>query len=118
MDWIRALPPLRWLRVVYVLCIVALSVQTMGEAHGLGDHHFWLAGCEIIGNCLLLVWQTQIAGLSVLLAVYLIAAIVTLHRGHLPTSLVLYAATALCVVQGDRPAGAAAYQTEAPRVSS
>jgi len=90
--------------VLYVACIVALSVQTMTDARGLRDHHIWLAALEIIGALLLLSSAAlQHVGLVILLAVYAVAAVVTIHAGHLPIYLALYAGTALYLAHPDTP---------------
>jgi hypothetical protein len=88
-----------WFRLLYVACIVALSVQTMVVAKGVLDHHFWLAALEIVGALLLLVATLQRIGLVILLAVYTVAALITIHAGHLPIYLALYAGTAVFLVQ-------------------
>ena len=89
----------RWYAPVYVACIVAMSAQTMTSAHGLADHHFWLAAIEILAALGLLLRALRRPALVLLLLVYLLAAFVTLHVGHLPIYLALYAASAVCVVQ-------------------
>ena len=81
--------------------IVALSLQAMHGAVSLRDHHAWLPALEILGAVLLLGRRVQRAGLVILLAVYLIAAVVTLHMGHLPLYLVLYAGTAIFLVRSE-----------------
>jgi hypothetical protein len=91
-----------WFRVLYVACIVALSVQAMHGATGLRDHRVWLPALEILGALLLLGRRVQRVGLAILLAVYLIAAAITLHMGHLPIYLLLYAGTAIFLVRSDR----------------
>ncbi len=91
----------RWFRALYVGCIVALSLQAMHGAVSLRDHHAWLPALEILGAVLLLGRRVQRAGLVILLAVYLIAAVVTLHMGHLPLYLVLYAGTAIFLVRSE-----------------
>lgn len=94
--------PQGWFRLLYVACIVGLSLQTMVQTHGLTDHHTWLAGLEIVGALLLLGRQLQRIGLALLLIVYAIAAALIVHQGHLPLFLVLYAGTAIFLVQGGR----------------
>jgi hypothetical protein len=90
---------LTWFRLLYVACIIGLSVQTAAGARGSADHHFWLAVVEILG-ALLLAWRrTQMAGLVVLLGVYAIATIITLHAGHLPLYLILYAGAAVAIAR-------------------
>ena len=91
-----------WYRVLYVACIVALSVQTMVAARGVSDHHFWLPVIEIVGALLLLLSRTQRAGLAILLVVYAVAGVVTIHSGHLPVYLLLYAGSAALLVQLER----------------
>jgi hypothetical protein len=93
---------MKWFRLLYVACIVALSVQTMASATGFHDHHFWLAGLEIVGALALLMPALQGVGLGILLLVYAIAAVITIHAGHLPIYLILYAGTAVFLVQNDR----------------
>lgn len=88
-----------WFRVLYVVCIVALSVQAMVSTTGPRDHHTWLPALEIVGALLLLSVTLQRAGLVILLCVYALAAIITIHSGHLPIYLLLYAGTALFLVQ-------------------
>ena len=89
----------RWYAPAYVACIVGLSAQTMTAARGVSDHHFWLAAIEMVAALGLLFAVTRRAALVLLLLVYALAAIVTMHRGHLPVYLVLYAASAVCLVQ-------------------
>jgi hypothetical protein len=96
---------LHWYRLTYVACIVALSVQTALGARNFADHHFWLAAIEIGAALLMLARRSQVAGLVLLLAVYAVAAAVTLHLGKSPAHLVLYAASAMLIVRLD-PAGA------------
>jgi hypothetical protein len=89
-------------RAIYAACIIALSVRTASGATGLSDHHFWLAGIEIVG-ALLLVWRrAQRIGLAVLLVVYAIAAGHDLLTGGIPIALVLFGASAAAIVQLDR----------------
>lgn len=92
---------LAWFRVVYVACIAAMSVQAMAGAASFADHHAWLAALEIVAAALLLPRRTRLAGLVVLLLVYAVAAVVTLHLGRLPIYLLLYAASAVLVARGD-----------------
>lgn len=94
-----ATQPLGWFRLLYVASIIGLSVQTMIAARGLRDHHIWLAAVEIIGALMLLTPTLQRVGLSVLLAVYAVAAVITIHGGHIPIYLALYAGTAVFLVQ-------------------
>lgn len=94
--------PAGWFRLLYVGCIVALSLQAMREAVSLRDHHAWLPAFEILGALLLLGRRVQRVGLVILLAVYLLAAVLTLHMGHLPVYLLLYAGTAIFLVRSDR----------------
>ncbi len=89
----------RWYAPIYVACIVGLSLQTIVAARGISDHHFWLAAIEILAVLGLLWPPVRRASLVLLLLVYLCAAVITLHLGHLPIYLVLYAASAVCVVQ-------------------
>jgi hypothetical protein len=91
-----------WFRVLYVGCIVALSLQAMHGAVSLRDHRAWLPAFEILGALLLLGRRLQRAGLAILLAVYLIAGVLTLHMGHLPVYLLLYAGAAIFLVRYDR----------------
>ncbi len=95
----------RWYAPVYVACIAGLSLQTMASARGMTDHHFWLAAIEILAVLGLLWRPARRAALVLLLLVYLFAAFITLHLGHLPIYLALYAASAVCVVQLTEAAG-------------
>ena len=97
-----ARPGLDWFRFLYVACIVGLSIQTLTGARGIADHHFWLAAVEIVAALLLLARRTQIVGMVLLLAVYAVATIITLHVGHLPLYLVIYAGAAIAIVQRRR----------------
>jgi hypothetical protein len=83
----------------YALCITGMSVLTMTTAKSINDHRAWLPVIEIVGVVLLVVRRTAIAGLVVLLAVYGFAAIHSLHSGHIPLDLVLYAGTAVFIAQ-------------------
>jgi hypothetical protein len=91
-----------WYRVVYVACIVIMSVETMAHARNVTDHHFWLGGLEVIGALALLLRRTQLAGLVILLAVYAVVASHTVLTGGIPSAVVLFAASALVVVYVDR----------------
>lgn len=90
-----------WYRGVYAACIGYLSVRTMLVATAVTDHHFWLAGLEIIGAVLFLFAATRRAGLVVLLVVYAIAAIHELIVGHVPAALVIDAVSALALARPD-----------------
>jgi hypothetical protein len=90
-----------WYRGVYAVCIGYLSVRTMLVATAITDHHFWLAGLELIGVVLFLFATTRRAGLVVLLVVYAIAAIHELIVGHVPAALVVYAVSAAALARPD-----------------
>lgn len=89
--------PVGWYRVFYAACIAALSVVTVLQARGVHDHHAWLGGVEAMGAALLVPRRTRTFGLAVLLAVYAIAIVLTVHAGGNPIHLVLYAGTAIFV---------------------
>lgn len=93
---------LRVYRVLFVAVIIGLSVQTMTRANEFSDHHFWLAAIEIVACLLFLVRRTQIAGVTLLLAVFSVAAIHDIATGYVPFSLVLFGASAVTIVLLDR----------------
>ena len=96
-----------WYAVFYALCIAAMGALTMTTARSMSDHRAWLPVLEIIGVVLLLVRRTAIAGVVLLLVVYGFAAVHSLHSGHIPLDLVLYAGTAVFIAQlRALPAGA------------
>jgi hypothetical protein len=83
-----------WCRGIYVACIAYLSARTMLSATGMTDHHFWLAGIELVGALLFLVKATRRAGLVVLLVVYALVAVHDGLTGHVPTDLIIYGVAA------------------------
>lgn len=93
---------LRTYRVLFVAMIIGLSVETMMHAKRFSDHHFWLAAIEIVGCLLFLVRRTQVAGLSLLLATFSVAAIHDVASGYVPFALVLFGASAVTIVLLDR----------------
>lgn len=93
---------LAWYRAVYALSIAYLSVETMLGAHGVRDHHLWIGGIEALAALLLLVRRVQVPALAALLAIYALVAVVNIASGHVPAYLVIYAASALLIVQLDR----------------
>lgn len=94
-----------WFGVFYAACIIAMSLATMPHARSLSDHQAWLPAIEIIGAVLLIVGRTRLAGLVILLAVYTFAAVHTVHSGHVPLDLILYAGTAVFIAQSRAAAG-------------
>jgi hypothetical protein len=94
-----------WFGVFYAACIIAMSLMTMPHAKRLSDHQAWLPAIEIIGVVLLIVGRTRLAGLVILLAVYAFAAVHTVHSGHVPLDLILYAGTAVFIAQFRAAAG-------------
>jgi hypothetical protein len=89
-------------RVVFVGCIVVMSVRTALSATSVADHHFWLAAIEAIAALLLLPRRTQRGGLALLLAVFAAVAAHELLTGGMPIDLVLYGASAIAIVAIDR----------------
>lgn len=89
-------------RVVFVGCIVVMSVRTALSASRLADHHFWLAAIEIVAALLLLARRTQRGGLALLLVVFAAVAVHDLLTGRTPVDLVLYGASAMAIVAIDR----------------
>jgi hypothetical protein len=89
-------------RVVFVGCIVVMSVRTAASASRVTDHHFWLAAIEAIAALLLLPRRTQRGGLALLLAVFAGVAVHGLLTGQMPIELVLYGASAITIVAIDR----------------
>lgn len=83
-----------WYRAIYAAGIGYLSVRTLMSARSITDHHFWLAGIEIIGALLFVFAATRRAGLVVLLVVYAIAAAHELSIGHVPAALIIYGVSA------------------------
>jgi hypothetical protein len=102
---------LRWFVPCYAACIVSMSAQTLRQAHGLADHHFWLPIVERLGAVMLAIGATRAAGLVLLLLVYGFALIVRAHHGDFAVDLILYAATAILIYRtpaaSDGPAGSA-----------
>jgi hypothetical protein len=94
-------------RVFYAACIAAMSVSSLVHAHGARDHHAWLAVVECVGAVLLVPRRTRRTGLVVLLAVFTVAIVLTLHARALPMHLVLYAGTTIFVAQRSVTAPAA-----------
>jgi hypothetical protein len=88
-------------RVVFVACIVVMSVRTAWSASRLADHHFWLAAIEVAAALLLLARRTQRGGLALLLVVFAVAAVHGLLTGRVPVDLVLYGASAMAIVAID-----------------
>jgi len=88
-----------WFGPFYAACIIGLSVQTMLSAHGLRDHHAWLPALEIVGALLLIVRRFRIVGLVILLLVFAIAGVITVHAERVPLYLILYAGTAVYLAQ-------------------
>jgi len=96
------LRPVVWYRLVYVACIAYMSIETARGAHGVTDHHFWIGSAEAAAVLLLLYRPLRAAALTALLATYALAAGVSIASGHVPAYLVLYAASAVLIVQLDR----------------
>lgn len=88
-----------WFGVFYAACIIAMSLATMTHAPRLSDHRAWLPAIEIIGAALLIVGRTRLAGLVILLAVYAVVAVHSVHTGGVPLDLILFAGTAVFVAQ-------------------
>lgn len=104
--------PLAVFRVVFVACIVGMSVLTARAATEYTDHRFWLATIEAVAALLMLARRTQIGGLVVLLAVFAVAATHGLLTGRLPLDLVLYGAAAITIVAAQREAPRESRETE------
>jgi hypothetical protein len=79
-----------------------MSVETVHAAHGIRDHHVWIGSAEAVAALLLLARRTRLAALVALLVVYALVAGVNIASGHVPAYLVVYAASALLIVQLDR----------------
>lgn len=96
-QWLRHLRRVDvWYPNLYVLCIVALSIQIMLGADSSRDHRRVLMGViEIFAALGMLIPIARTASLELLLAVFLLATILTVHFGRLPTSLIIYAASAI-----------------------
>ena len=94
--------PVVWYRVFYVACIAAMSAVSIAGAHGVHDHHAWLAAIEMVAALMLLPARTRAVGLSILLVVYATAMLLTIHAGGMPIHLVLYAGTAIFLVSSGR----------------
>jgi hypothetical protein len=88
-----------WYAMFYAACIAAMSVETMTTATSLRDHQAWLPAIEIMGVVLLVGRRTAIAGVAILLLVYAVVAVHSLHSGHVRLDLVLYAGTAVFIAQ-------------------
>jgi hypothetical protein len=96
-------------RVVYVGCIIILSLQSAMASRGPTDHHLWLPVVEILAALMFLHSRLESVGLTVLLGVYAVAAATTALSGRIPARFVLYAAFALLLAQltsGHRRLGA------------
>jgi len=98
-GWSLAL--LRW---SYVAFIVFASAKTIIAAHAGHGPHGWpvavLALIEIAAALALLVARLERAACVVLLAVYGVAAALTIAEGEVPLRFVYYAATALVLASG------------------
>lgn len=97
---------LRGFAWIYVLFLVAASAQTaIGALDGHGLHGgapiVAFACVEILAALLFLVPVTRIAALVVLLAIFVVAAILSSLSGDLPIRFAYYAATALFIVSLD-----------------
>lgn len=99
-------------RRVYVAYIVYASGRTLLQAwHGDAHTHLRLAlialaSLEIAAALAFLVARLERAACAMLLAIYAVAAVLTVAEGAVPAHLVYYAATALFIVkagQSDRP---------------
>jgi hypothetical protein len=89
----------RWYPPFFVACIVALSVQTLVQFRASGGRALWLATVEIVAAVGLLARPVRRAALLLLLAVFAVAAIITLHVGRsMPIYLLLYGAGAIAAV--------------------
>ena len=93
---------LRAYRAIFVVAIIAMSVETATHAKRVADHRFWLAAIEIVASLLLLSRRTQRVGLPLLLAVFSVAAIHDVATGGLPFDLILFGASATAIVLLDR----------------
>jgi hypothetical protein len=96
--------PIVWYRFVYVACIAYMGVETVRGAHGVADHHFWIGATETAAVLLLLYRPLRSAAFTALLAIYALVAGISIASGHVPAHLILYAASALLIVQLDRAA--------------
>jgi hypothetical protein len=87
---------LRW---SYVAFIVYASAQTFADVHAAHGSHGWpiavLALVEIAAALALLLAPLEFAACVVLLAVYGIAAVLTVADGEVPLRFIFYGATAL-----------------------
>ena len=97
---------LRLLRLSYCAFIGWASIQTF-LAGGHDAHVRILAGAEIAAILAFLVPALEIGATAILLAVYAIAALLTLLQGEPPVRFVFYAATALYIVWASRRTGRA-----------
>lgn len=96
------LRPVVWYRFVYAACIAYMSIETVISAHGVLDHHFWIGSAEAAAALLLLYRPLRTAALTTLLVIYALVAGLGIAQGHVPASLILYAASAVLIVQLDR----------------
>lgn len=97
-----AIRPVVWYRLVYVACIVYLSIETAVGARGLADHHLWIGSAEAVAAAMLLFRAVRYFGLAALLVIYALVAGTTVAAGHVPAHLIIYAASAVLIVQLDR----------------
>lgn len=93
-------------RAAFVACIVALSVVTIVRSAGAHAHpehvHAPILGVvEITAALLFLFRRTQVAGVTGLLCVFTLAAVISTASGQAPFHLVLYAASAVAIVSMD-----------------
>src|SRR5690348_18472896 len=93
-------------RAAFVACIVALSVVTIVRSAGVHAHpehvHALIIGVvEITAALLFLFRRTQVAGVTGLLCVFTLAAVISIASGQAPFHLVLYAASAVAIVSMD-----------------
>ena len=98
---------LRWYRIAFVACIVALGASTVWRSAGAPfrpehAHAAILGMVEVIMALLMLTRRTQVAGVAGLLVVLAIATVITIASRQLPFHLVLYAASAIAILQVDR----------------
>lgn len=96
------LRPVVWYRFVYVACIAYMSIETVRGAHGVSNHHFWIGSAETAAVLLLLYRPLRVAAFVALLAIYALAAGLSIASGEIPARLILYAASAMLIMQLDR----------------
>ena len=104
MTLTNALNAYRWL---YVGFIVVASAQTVVDAHRHPGGRFatglvLLGSVEILAALFFLFHQTQLVGATMLLLVFVVAAVLTASQGQLPVRFLYYAGTAVFIVYLDR----------------